>query len=74
MTDAVALYVAACPAENMQTDGSCTATVWMPYPQPILPPLDLADGSLVAFSIVGVWAVAYKAKLVFKAARVGANF
>lgn len=65
------LYVVGCAQANMQTDGTCTVPVWMPYPQQVLPPLDLADGSLVAFSIVGVWAVGWKARMVFKAARTG---
>lgn len=66
------LYVASCAAENMQMDGTCLAPVWMPYHQPILPPLDLADGTLVAFAIVSLWAIGVKARLVFRAARVGA--
>lgn len=65
------LYVVGCASEHMQTDGTCTQPVWMPYPQQILPPLDLADGTLVAFSIVGVWAIGLKGRLIFKAARTG---
>lgn len=63
------LYVVGCAPEHVQPDGVCAVPVWMPYHQPILPPLDLADGSLVAFAIVGVWAVGLKARLVFRAAR-----
>lgn len=65
------LYVVGCAAENMQQDGTCTVPVWMPYPQQVLPPLDAADGTLVAFSIVGVWALGLKARLIFKAGRTG---
>lgn len=65
------LYVVACASEHMQSDGTCLQPVWMPYPQPVLPPLDLADGTLVAFAIVSVWAIGLKARLVFKAARTG---
>ncbi|MFZ5606729.1 MAG: hypothetical protein ACOY4A_05800 [Pseudomonadota bacterium] len=65
------LYVVGCAAENMQLDGVCTVPVWMPYPQQVLPPLDLADGTLVAFSIIGLWAIGLKARLIFRAARIG---
>lgn len=71
MTAPESLYVVGCAAENIQQDGTCSVPVWMPYHQPILPPLDLADGTLVAFSIVSVWALGLKARLVFKAARTG---
>lgn len=66
-----ALYVVGCAAENVQQDGVCSVPVWMPYHQPILPPLSLADGTLVAFAIVGTWAIGLKARLVFRAARIG---
>jgi len=65
------LYIQACAQQHMQADGTCLVPVWMPYPQQILPPLDLADGTLVAFSIVSVWAIGLKARLIFKAARTG---
>lgn len=55
----------------MQPDGTCLAPVWMPYHQPVLPPLDLADGTIVAFAIISMWAIGVKARLVFRAARVG---
>lgn len=66
-----AMYVIACAAANVQPDGTCTQPVVMPYPQQVLPPLSLADGTLVAFSIVGVWAIGLKGRLMFKAARTG---
>lgn len=65
------LYVVGCAAANIQQDGTCSVPVWMPYHQPVLPPLSLADGTLVALAVVGVWAVGVKAKLVFRAARLG---
>ena len=65
------LYVVGCASENVQPDGACSMPVWMPYHQPILPPLDLADGFLVAFAVVGCWVVGVKARLVFRAARAG---
>lgn len=66
------IYIAACPAGQLQSDGTCAvAMVWMPYPQPVLPPLTLAEGTLVAFSIVGVWAIGLKGRAVFRAARMG---
>ncbi|PJK13298.1 hypothetical protein CO613_10220 [Lysobacteraceae bacterium NML07-0707] len=63
------LYVLACASNHMQSDGTCTQWVWLPYPQQVLPPLTLAEGSMVALAIVGVWAVGLKARLVFRAAR-----
>ncbi|OCG93038.1 hypothetical protein LMG918_22405 [Xanthomonas euvesicatoria] len=65
------LYVVGCAAANMQQDGTCSVPVWMPYHQPVLPPLDLADGTIVAFAIISMWAIGVKARLVFRAARVG---
>ncbi len=65
------LYVVACDAANVQPDGTCSVPVWMPYHQPVLPPLDLADGLLVSAAVLTVWAVGVKAKLVFRAARLG---
>lgn len=69
MSEPEALYVVGCAAANVQQDGTCAVPVWVPYHQPILPPLDLADGSVVAFAIVSVWAIGLKARLVFRAAR-----
>lgn len=65
------MFVVGCAAENMQSDGVCTVPVWLPYHQPVLPPLTLADGTLVAFAIVSCWAVGVKARLVFRAGRIG---
>jgi len=65
------MFIVGCAQENMQTDGTCTQPVWLPYPQQILPPLDLADGSLVTFAIISVWVVGLKARLIFKAGRTG---
>lgn len=71
MSGPAPLYVVGCAAENVQQDGTCSVPVWMPYHQPILPPLDLADGALVAGAIVLSWAIGLKARLVFRAARIG---
>lgn len=71
MADPAPMFVVGCAAENIQQDGTCTVPVQLPYPQPVLPPLDLADGSLVAFSIVGVWVIGLKARMVIRAARMG---
>lgn len=65
------LVIAACLPANTTPEGTCTSVVWMPYPQPVLPPLSLADGTLVSFAIISLWAIALKAKLVFRAARPG---
>lgn len=69
MSGSEPLYVVGCAAQNVQPDGTCAVPIWVPYHQPILPPLDLADGSVVAFAIVSVWAIGLKARLVFRAAR-----
>lgn len=72
MTTPAPRYLLTCAEADIQQDGTCaTALVWLPYPQPVLPPLDLADGTLVAFAIVSVWAIGLKARLVFRAARMG---
>ncbi|MBA0271720.1 hypothetical protein D7U77_03600 [Stenotrophomonas maltophilia] len=71
MSGPAPLYVVGCATENVQQDGTCSVPVWMPYHQPILPPLDLADGTLVAGAIVLSWAIGLKARLVFRAARIG---
>lgn len=71
MSTPAPLYVVGCESANLQTDGTCSVPVWMPYPQPVLPPLDLADGTLVAFAIIGTWAIGLKARLIFKAGRTG---
>lgn len=63
------LFVQGCAAEQMQVDGTCMVPVWLPYPQPVLPPLDLADGFLVSTAIIFLWAVGLKARLIFRAAR-----
>ena len=72
MSSPAPMFVVACAAENVQSDGTCTVPVVMPYPQQVLPPLDLADGTLVAFAIVAVWAIGLKARAVFRAGRMGA--
>lgn len=63
------MYVVGCASEHVQQDGTCAVPVWLPYPQPVLPPLTLAEGTLVAFAIVSVWALGVKARLLFRAAR-----
>ena len=73
MTTPATPYIQACTPENMQQDGTCSVPVWLPYPQSPWPVLDLADGTLVALSIVGVWAIGVTARLIFRAARMG-NF
>lgn len=73
MTAPAPMYVIACAAQHVQTDGTCTVPVAMPYHQPVLPPLTLAEGWMVAIAIASLWAIALKAKLIFRAARMG-NF
>lgn len=64
-------YVIACAAEHVQEDNACSVPVVVPYHQPVLPYLSLADGTLVSFAIIALWAIGLKAKLVFRAARIG---
>jgi hypothetical protein len=70
MTDPV-YFIDGCAAENLSSEGVCSMPVVLPYPQPVLPPLDLADGSIVSFAVISMWALGLKAKLVFRAARQG---
>lgn len=69
MSTPAPVYVAVCPANHLQVDGSCTQAVWMPYPEPVLPPLSISEGWLVAGAICSLWAIAFAARLVFKPAR-----
>jgi hypothetical protein len=71
MTTPAPMYTPGCAAEHLSESGICSVPVWLPYHQPVMPPLDLADGTLVAFAIVGVWVVGLKARLVIRAARMG---
>lgn len=71
MSSSEPLYVVGCDAANVLPDGTCTDPVWMPYHQPVLPPLSLADGTLVSFAIIAVWAFGLKARLIFRGARMG---
>lgn len=50
-------YVLSCDPANIAGDGTCSVPVWVPYPEPVLPPLTLAEGTAVAFAIVGCWTV-----------------
>lgn len=65
------IYVTGCASAHIAPDGACTVPVWMPYHQPVLPPLDLADGFLVSAAVLVAWAAGVKARLVFRAARQG---
>jgi len=69
MTTPAQMFTPGCAAEHLTESGTCSVPVWLPYPQQVLPPLSLADGTLIAFSIVGVWVIGAKARLVFRAAR-----
>jgi hypothetical protein len=62
------VYVQACEVENIGTDGVCTVPVWIEQPQPVLPPLTLAEGTQVALAIIGCWTTGLVAGLYFKAA------
>jgi len=50
------VYVQSCSAANITVEGVCTVPVWIEKPQPVLPPLTLAEGTQVAFAIASCWA------------------
>lgn len=60
-------YVLTCQPENIGPDGVCTVPVWIEKPTPVLPPLTLAEGTQVAFAIVGVWTVGLVVRLYARA-------
>ncbi len=49
------VLVQACAVENIDGAGVCTVPIWVEKPEQVLPPLSLADGTQIAFAIVGVW-------------------
>lgn len=51
------VLVQACAAEHLTAQGVCTAPIWVEKPEQVLPPLTLAEGTAIAFSIVGCWTV-----------------
>jgi len=51
------VLVQACAAENLTGEGVCTVPIWVEKPEQVLPPLTLAEGSQIAFAIVGCWTV-----------------
>lgn len=67
------MYVTACVSGFNETTGTCDGVVaWVEipsYPEPVLPPLTLAEGTAIAFAIVGVWTIGLAARLIFKASR-----
>lgn len=65
------LYVIACAAQHVQQDMTCSVPVLMPYHQPVLPPLTLAEGVMVSAGICSLWSIALAGRLLFRAARTG---
>ena len=61
------VYLQACLPEHIDGQGVCTQPVWIEKPEPVLPPLTLAEGTQVAFAIAGCWAVGLVARLYFRA-------
>jgi hypothetical protein len=51
------VYIQSCAVQNIGTDGVCAVPVWIESPQPVLPPLTLAEGTQVAFAIAACWAL-----------------
>lgn len=61
--------IQACAVENITAEGVCTVPVWVEKPTQAFPPLTLAEGTQVAFSIVACWTVGLCFKLYVKSAR-----
>ncbi|WP_321824521.1 hypothetical protein [Xanthomonas citri] len=51
------LFLQACMPSNIDSAGMCTASVWIEKPEPVLPPLTLAEGTQVALAIASCWAL-----------------
>lgn len=62
-------YILVCTAENITVEGTCSVPVWVEKPTPVMPPLTLAEGTQVAFAIVGVWTLGLCFRLYTRAAR-----
>lgn len=63
------LYVKSCALANIDANGVCTSPVWTVNPEPVLPPLTLAEGTQIAFAIAGVWTVGLVVRLYARAAQ-----
>ena len=67
------MHVLTCTSGFDPSSGNCdgsSAWVEIPsYPEPVFPPLSLADGAVVSFSIIALWSLGAKFRLMVKAAR-----
>lgn len=67
------MHVLTCATGFNPVTGSCDGvSVWVEipsYPEPILPPLDIADGVIVSFAVISIWTLGLKFRLVVRAAR-----
>jgi len=64
------MWVYACPQfdeATMQCDGA--AWVQLPESQPVLPPLTLGEGVMVALAIVSVWAMGLALRIYIRTVR-----
>lgn len=67
------MYVTSCVSGFNETTGTCDGVVaWVELPAqtaPVFPPLTLAEGTAIAFAIVGVWTLGLGLRLYIKASR-----
>jgi hypothetical protein len=63
----MSLLIAACMPENVGNDGTCMAVVWIEKPEPVFPPLTVAQGAEIGFLIASVWAMGLAFRLYVRA-------
>jgi hypothetical protein len=68
---ASSVYMQTCLPEHIDGEGVCMQPVWVEKPEPVLPPLTLEQGTVVAFSIVGCWTLGLIARLYFRVGQQG---
>jgi hypothetical protein len=51
------VLVQACAVEHLTAEGVCTVPIWVEKPEQVLPPLSLAEGTVISFAIVSCWTV-----------------
>lgn len=49
------VLIQGCAVENLSAEGVCTVPIWVEKPEQVLPPLTLAEGTVISFAIVGCW-------------------
>ena len=67
------MHVTTCVSGYNEATGACDGVVaWIELPaqpEPVLPPLTLAEGTAISFAIVGVWTLGLGLRLYIKASR-----